>query len=272
MLEPLEKDGVVLLTAPGLLRSAVSVVFSSRRGAEGTPPFDGLNLSYSVGDEPAYVRSCRAKLASSAGIEISDTVFCRQVHGTVTRVAGPLERGRGARDYESALSRCDAMITNTRGLSIGVLTADCVPLAIVARDGSAVAAVHAGWRGLVSGVIGNCVRRLSALSGIAPADMVAFVGPHIESCCFEVGEDVAGAFRSRFSSEVASCGGNPHVDMTLSCLIELEREGLRTGDVHFAGDCTCCSDDYFSFRRSGGATGRQGLIVSMRDEEAAGGG
>ena len=165
MLEPLEKDGVVLLTAPGLLRSGVSVVFSSRRGAEGTPPFDGLNLSYSVGDEPAYVRSCRAKLASSAGIEISDTVFCRQVHGTVTRVAGPLERGRGARDYESALSRCDAMITNTRGLSIGVLTADCVPLAIVARDGSAVAAVHAGWRGLVSGVMAWSTLNGSIISG-----------------------------------------------------------------------------------------------------------
>jgi polyphenol oxidase len=272
VLEPLEKDGVVLLTAPGLLRSGVSVVFSGRRGAQGTPPFDGLNLSYSVGDEPAHVRLCRAKLASFAGIEISDTVFCRQVHGTVTRVAGPLERGRGSRDYESALYRCDAIITETKGLSIGVLTADCVPIAIVTRDGGAVAAVHAGWRGLVSGVIENCVRSLSKLSGVAPAEMVAFVGPHIGSCCFEVGEEVAEVFRSRFSPEVASRGGTPHVDMTLSCLIELEREGLQTGDVHFAGDCTCCTDDYFSFRRSGGATGRQGLIVSLLEEEDAGGG
>jgi len=265
--EHIEANGLPLLVAPDLGRAGVSVVFSGRRGSQGVPPFDGLNLSYSVGDDRRHVSSSRDSLAAAAGFDMSGAVFLRQVHGTVVRRVGPLELGRGSRDFESALPGSDAAVTATRGVSLGILTADCIPLALVSKNGSAAVAVHAGWRGLVAGVVGNSVRALSRLARAEPSDILAFVGPHIESCCFEVGEDVADDFRSRFSRDVVAGRGVPHVDMTLSCLMALEEEGIPTGNVHFAGDCTCCSDDYFSFRRSGGTTGRQGLIVSLLEPE-----
>lgn len=265
MLERAEKDGLLLFGAPALESEGVSVVFTTRLDAGGSPPYDGLNLSYSVGDDRETVRANREAVARAIDIDIHDTVFGRQVHSTNVWIAGDLERARGSFDFESALPGCDAIITSTPGLSVCVLTADCVPVAVVCEDGRAVAAVHAGWRGLAAGILKKSVRLLSQVSSSEPRHMTALVGPHLMSCCFEVGEDIAGLFESRFGAGCVSRERKRRVAMADACRTELMREGLKAVNIHESGECTCCCRDYFSYRRSGGLTGRQALLVRPAD-------
>jgi copper oxidase (laccase) domain-containing protein len=125
-------------------------------------------------------------------------------------------------------------------------------VALVRRDGSRVSAVHAGWRGLVAGVLE------AAAEAVGP-DFVAAVGPGAGVCCYEVGEDVAAPIRARFGDN-AIAGG--HADLALCARRALERAGAA--DVVGAGLCTICDAGRFhSHRRDGAGSGRQAVIVSI---------
>lgn len=177
----------------------------------------------------------------------------RQVHGV--RVAEV--RDRGAEPGEA-----DAIVSADRGCPVGIVTADCVPVLAAARDGSAVAAIHAGWRGLAAGVVeaGIDVLRGRAASG---ARLLAVVGPCIGICCYEVDDPVMQPLRERFGPELEAASrpaapGHWMLDLGALVLAELARCGVAAGDRGRLPDaCTRCDAERFhSYRRDGEASGR----------------
>jgi len=181
------------------------------------------------------------------------TVFSTQVHGVdvFEAVTGD------TRDRALA----DVVFTTTPGLPIGIVTADCVPILVAAEDGSAVAAIHAGWRGLAGGVIEAGVRAMAA--GTKEAGLVAAVGPAGRGCCYEVDDPVRRALAERYPESLAEVlvpGRTGHFQLDLSRLATriLSRIGVdchRIGIQHRV--CTICDADRFeSNRRDGAAAGR----------------
>src|SRR5512143_3128002 len=156
---------------PGLIHG-----FCGRRGGVSAAPYADLNLSYRVGDDPQAVRANWVRLRATIGPDIQ-CVTMHQVHGA--EIAGV----NGAND---PVGDVDALVSGARGLGLCVLTADCVPILLVAESERLVAAVHAGWRGTLAGLVAGVVARLAAQSGGGAARLRAALGPAIGGCCYEV--------------------------------------------------------------------------------------
>jgi YfiH family protein len=225
-------------------------VFSGRRGGGSDAPWDGCNLGSHVGDAPAAVAANRELLARRLGG--ARVAFLEQVHGTVVV---DLDAWDGATP-----PRADAAVTTRPGLAACVLVADCLPVLFAAPDAAGVAAAHAGWRGLVGGVLENTVGLLCAKAGCAPRQLQAWLGPAIGPCCFEVGAEVRAAFVHADSGAVAGFApgapGKWQADLFALARRRLRAAGLPAAALHGGGVCTRCGDHFFSFRRAP-VTGRQ---------------
>jgi hypothetical protein len=150
----------------------------------------------------------------------------------------------------------DALISHTRGLLVGVKTADCLPILLVDPVRRAVAAVHAGWRGTVQGIVGRSVRMMQDSFGTNSRDVEAAIGPGIGLCCFEVGPEVAREFGPWESDE-----------KTCLDLVRLNREQLAelgVEQVYEAGLCTFCGEEFFSYRREREEAGRMMSYVGVK--------
>ena len=231
-----------VLRARVLLERGVPHAFSTRRGAGGRR----WDLTRVEGPD---LEDLRAALGSQA----LDVASSRQVHGArvVELGTGPLPPGTEA----------DGLVSGAPGRSVLVRTADCVPVLLAHADGGRVAAVHAGWRGLVAGVIPRALELLCA------GDVVAAIGPCLCSRHFEVGEEVADAFRAAGLAEVVvpGRGVRPHVDLARAAALQLERAGVRV--IESLGRCTWEDPELDSHRRDvthGGAaaTGRLGACIA----------
>jgi hypothetical protein len=221
-------------------------VFSTRRGGLSGGPFASLNLGLLTDDDPDAVATNRDRLEALLGSPLN---FVHQVHGSeVLELSGPVgeERRSSAPDQ---LRRADGQFTLEPGLVAAVLTADCLPVAISSGDG--IAMVHAGWRGLASGVI---TAGVSALRGAGTTgELAAAIGPGAGACCYEVGREIHDAFAG-FPDAVHH---GSRIDLAAIARYELERAGVRT--VHDISLCTMCHPEFFfSHRRDDGVTGRQG--------------
>jgi len=214
-----------------------TALFTTRRGGVSDGPFASLNLGLWTDDAAARVRENRARVARLAGGRIAQA---RQVHGTRVVAADP-----------DTVEEADGQVTAERGVAAMALTADCLPIALVAPEG--VAMLHAGWRGLADGVIAAGVGALRALGA---DEVAAAIGPGAGPCCYEVGEDVARRLQARFGTAVVRDG---RADLWLCARRALEAAGAA--EVAVAGECSICNPDhYFSHRRDRGVTGRQGVV------------
>jgi hypothetical protein len=267
MLERVNREGLDLLVPGGLEERGILVAFTGRQGGVSQGPFSSLNLSYNVGDKPRAVARNRESVSRAIGVKADRWVLCQQVHGAVVSNVGPLEVGRGTRDFASAVPRSDGLVTGVSDVAIAILSADCIPLALVARSGAAVAVAHSGWRGVLAGTAVMALKKLVAQCSISPGEVSVFIGPHIMSCCMETDAHVAAEFRRRFGDHVirASGNGNAHIDLEAACRQQLERAGVEGKSVFSAGICTMCGEGYFSFRASSGICGRQGGFAAILD-------
>lgn len=216
-------------------------LFTTRAGGVSAGPYASLNLSPDVGDDPGAVAGNRARLAALAGLDPGRLVSLRQVHGSEVVRLDAAPAGRPC---------ADAAVTDAAGLGLMVLAADCVPVLLWRMDGSRVGAAHAGWRGLVAGVVEAAVRELAA--GVAVG---AAVGPAIGPCCYETGEEVRERFRERFGPAVVR---GSRVDLPGAAVAALVDAGIDAGGISVVDRCTRCSPaELFSFRGADGVCGRQ---------------
>jgi len=183
-----KREGVKYIALPVLDElGLVYHGFSTRVGGVSTGPFSAMNLSLNAGEDKDLVEINRCMFVKALDAGNPEVYTVRQMHGT--RVIRIESREHPAEEYRQA--QADALVTDQPGVAIGVLTADCVPILLVDPVRRAVAAVHAGREGSLHHVSGHVVRRMARDFGSRPQDLVAAVGPCIETACYPVSEEVA---------------------------------------------------------------------------------
>ena len=208
-------------------------------------PYASLNLGRKSGDEVERVDENRRIACEAIGADVARLALNFQVHSARVREAEPATRGE----------RADGLWTDEAGLPILAMSADCLPIAIARAEGSrpAVAVLHAGWRGLLEGIVASGVEALGR-GGLAAA-----IGPGIGPCCYEVGKEVAAPFRERFGDDVVR---ESRLDLWTSAERALRAAGVERVDRF--DRCTACEPEtFFSHRRDRGRTGRQGVIACV---------
>jgi len=221
---------------PALLSAGIRVVWTTRLGGVSVDPFSSLNLSMVAGDEEEAVRRNRARVLAAVGARPDAWTSGKQIHGASVARVGAVERGAGAFDPATAL------------------VADCVPIFLADPERRRIAVVHAGWRGLVGGVIANAAREM----GGAP---LGFIGPSIGPCCYEVGDDVAEPARAALGDHVVrATDAKAHLDLWAGARTALRAAGVR--QVMSTALCTRCETQRFYSHR-GGDAGRQGVFAVL---------
>lgn len=246
---------------PGAVPPGVAAVMSTRRGGASAAPFDSLNLGTAVGDAPASVATNRAVFGAHLAARGGRAVWLRQVHGVAV-----LRLVAGMPEHPDAPA--DAAWTTERGLACTVGVADCLPVLLAAHDGRAVAAAHAGWRGLAAGVLERTVESMCAGSGVEPTQLLAWLGPCIGPDAFEVGSEVLEGFgRQPQAADQPAFRFAPRADGSRrwrADLHALARERLHAAglrDIAALPRCTVGEpSDFFSYRRDG-RTGRMAAAV-----------
>ena len=232
--------------APGPYR----VAFSTRVGGVSEGAFASLNLGILTEDDPARVVENRTRLCDAVGADPDGATMAWQRHGATVTRAQP----RGIVTPGTVYDHCDGLWSDEPGRAMLLLTADCMPIAIARTDGSrpAVAILHAGWRGLLAGVVAAGVRALGA-GGLAAA-----IGPSIGPCCYEVGEEVATPFREAFGDDVVRDGKSSTSGRRRSARCAPPASSTSSASTSAR---RATPERFFSHRRDHGKTGRQGVIA-----------
>lgn len=233
-----------------------------------------------------------AQLARAVGVGPDHLARLKQVHGVEVVVirAGESRRQSGkiaasgafarpASDSDEGWPRADIVMTDDPAVAVAVQVADCVPLLLADPVTGAVAAVHGGWRGTAAGIARVAVSAMTTHFGARPADLLAAIGPSIGACCYQVGPDVARAFRAAgFSDDNLRAWfrpDEPHVahgpgpltaryrlDVPMATIDQLHAAGLEAANIASCGLCTACHPSPFpSYRRDGAGTGRIAGVI-----------
>ena len=226
----------------------VRAVSTLRRGGVSVGDFESFNLAMHVGDDPDAVRDNRRRLRDALHLQ-REPAWLNQVHGTAVVEA---------KEFEAPPS-ADASFTRAPGQPCVVMTADCLPVLLCDRAGTRVAAAHAGWRGLVSGVLKATIEAMN----IECSELLAWMGPAIEQDAFEVGAEVREQFITRDAGDhvafTANARGRWQADLYELARRELRRLGVS--EVHGGGlRCFSDSERFFSYRRNA-RTGRMATMI-----------
>ncbi len=228
----------------------IRALSTTRHGGISSGAYAAFNLGTAVGDVPGNVAANRVRLRSCLPAE---PLWLKQVHGTRVVDADHVAS-------HQPLIEADGSVTHRPGRVLVIQAADCMPVLLAVRSGGAVAAAHAGWRGLAHGVIENAVNAL----GVPPAEVLAWLGPAISGNAYEVGQDVHDAFVGQ--DPAAASAFVTRDDKYLVDLYAIARQRLaRMGVTQVHGGGYCTLDDaerFYSYRRDG-ITGRMATLVWM---------
>jgi hypothetical protein len=204
------------------------------------PELDALPwLVHGFGSKAADIPALFDSLATLKQIHSSECVF--------------------AEGRKGQLGEGDALLENTPGAMVAVKTADCIPVLLVDEKHRAVAAVHAGWRGTVAGIVGRAITAMAQRFGTSPSGLYAAVGPGVGECCYEVGPEVA----RHFGRE-----GKAHIDLAADNGRQLREAGVTPVRIFTAGLCTMCTPgEFHSYRRDRELAGRMFSFVGLRPAE-----
>jgi hypothetical protein len=234
------------------LPGGVRAMFTTRRGGTSDAPYASLNLGAATGDDPRAVRANRLALARAAGFDPARAVALRQVHGAEVIEVGA-DCDVGFAEHLTGIGDADALVTGLDGVALVVQAADCVPVLLWRRDATTVGAVHAGWRGLVAGVLP------AAVSALGPGEVDASIGPCIGACCYPVDATLRDRMATLFGADVVV---GEAVDLRLAARRALTGAGLDGEGIGDVAACTSCDEGrFFSYRRDGARTGRQAGVI-----------
>lgn len=231
------------------------VAESTRHGGVSPAPFASLNLGVNTADHPDNVAENRRRFLAAIGAETLDVAASHQVHGTEVLYTTTAGRFDGY----------DALITDRPGLLIGVTVADCVPILVYDREHQAVAAIHAGWRGTVGGIVAKTLAVMHERFGTVAGQCYAYVGTCIDESSFEVGPEVA----DQFAPEVKHVDPRTQrhcVNLKAANTKPLLDFGLPAAQIGVSAFSTVLhNDDYFSYRAEHGQTGRMLAVIGIKN-------
>lgn len=250
--------------------------FATRRGGVSECEYTkSLNLAFGRGDDDETVLKNLQIFSDAVGFDPKSVVSLPQIHSDNVFKVGKDDCGKGyfVRD---GIEGGDGYITGERGVVLGVKTADCVPIIFEAeKDGRivAVGAVHAGWRGTVSGIAPKCISMLCESFSVELRQIRAAIGPCIHSCCYEVGEELLSAVADAIGEELAAkfVTKREGTENKYSCdLVGINRHlltaaGVLPVNIDVIDKCTCCENElFFSHRYSKGMRGTMLNVIFMQ--------
>jgi YfiH family protein len=253
--------GVVVYQSPLLLDIALSHAFTTRLGGISPDPFDSLNLGNPNGcpiqDTPERIAENYRRLCAAIGDPNRELTRVHQVHGSA------VARAVAGRPFD--VHQCaDAIVSDDPRRWVSVRVADCTPVLLSADDGSIVAVIHAGWRGVIAGVVSFALAEMNH----PPNRLLAAIGPCIGMEAFEVGSEVLAAFSESFGPSAPirhRPDGKGHVDLRAAIRLQLLSAGVDAARIDMTDRCTFCDrDEFFSHRRDSGITGRMAALISPK--------
>ena len=255
-------NGVVYYASPLLEAMGVRHAFSTRLGGVSQGPFASLNLGNpngcAVQDDRRRIATNYALLLEGIGCPGGWPLRVHQVHGNQVAAVNP---GQAFDVHQKA----DALLSRDPGRVISVRTADCAAVLLAGEGGNTVAVVHAGWRGIVAGVIAATIQQM----GGRGSAYVAAIGPCISRDAFDVGQEVLDSFAALFGSEAPidrGDGTKGKVDLRAAARLQLLACGLKADRIDGTDRCTVKhEDEFFSHRRDRGVTGRMAAVIAARE-------
>lgn len=247
--------------APG-----VTAFSTTRHGGAGCGAHASMNINAWCGDNADAVARNREALCRKLGISGDRLIVPHQTHGTAILDITEEFLATDGDSRAAALEGIDAVMTDVKGVCVGVSTADCIPILLYDGDNGACCAVHAGWRGTAGRIAEKAVGAMTAAYGTAPQRLKAVIGPGISVENFEVGDEVYEAFcDAGFDMKAISRRQDKwHIDLWECNRRQLEHAGLARESIRVTGICTFAhADDYFSARRLGTDSGRifNGIMI-----------
>jgi polyphenol oxidase len=227
---------------------AVSHFVTGRYGGVSEGETGSLNLSFTVPDQPENVRENRKRVADFLGVPEQNLIFPKQTH---TKNIGIVTATENHKEF----SDTDALITNVKGISIAVMSADCVPVLLYDRLNKAVAAIHAGWRGTVQKIVKETIDLMIQTYGTQTEHLIAGIGPSICQDVYEVGEEVIEVVKKAFGNnpDLLRDGktGKAYLNLWEANRIQLLETGVKAENIEISGLCTFTnSNEFFSARKS----------------------
>jgi YfiH family protein len=252
-------SGLVFYVSPLLERVGVAHAFSTRLGGLSPAPFDSLNLGNpngcAVQDDYERIYENYRLLQRAIECEHQARLWVHQVHG------GDVASAMLGEAFESG-KKADAIVSDDPQKLLAVRVADCVPVLLASADGITVAAIHAGWRGVIAGVVPNTLRHFESQS------LLAAIGPCIGEEAFEVGPEVVAEFERVFGTDAPARrtdDGKGRVDLRRAIAMQLASSGIEAERIDTTDRCTFRDrDEFFSHRRDKGITGRMAALIAPR--------
>lgn len=245
----------------------VKAFSSTRHGGFSKGHYAAFNINHYCGDSEDNIAKNRSLLCDLLGIGDDQLLMPHQVHLTEMVTIDEVFIGLSAEEQKARLEGVDALMTNMKGVCIGVSTADCIPVLLYDKVHHASCAIHAGWRGTVKRIAEKAVKKMTGVYGSRPEDMLAQIGPGIHLESFEVGDEVFEAFEKegftmdtiskRFPSKDGSAQDKWHIDLPACNRQQLIDSGIPEHQVKVSPVCTFLQHEtYFSARRLGINSGR----------------
>lgn len=262
---------VTWLAFPALEKGDLAVnAFSTRLGGVSEGCFSSMNFSFTRGDNPDHVLENYRRMAAVLGVDVERMVVSHQTHTTHVRVVTEADAGKGVvreRDYTDV----DGLITNVPGITLVTFFADCVPLYVLDPVHRAIGLSHSGWRGTVNRMGAETLKAMRREYGTAPEDVAVCIGPSICQDCYEVGPEVAEAFREAFAPEYHDQllyqkeNGKYQLNLWRANQLVFAEAGVRPENIHTTDICTHCNPELlFSHRTMGEKRGNLAAFFCLR--------
>jgi YfiH family protein len=253
-------DGLRFYQLDIFSKHVLNAVFT-RQGGISPAPWTSLNLSISVGDDPARVAENRVHAFNSLGRNPASLHDVWLVHGTDVIYADD------PRPLTATVQKADILFTDNPEVSLFMRFADCVPLLFHDPKKNVIGISHAGWMGTVKGVAEVSIQAMQERYGSNPADVVVGIGPSISVDHYEVGEEVAAQFREKYGDDSEKVlqirDGKIYLDLWAANALQLQKMGVE--QIQISGLCTACGlDDWYSHRAEKGKTGRFGVLLALQ--------
>lgn len=237
-------------------------VTSTRLGGVSSKPYDALNLAYHVNDDPKNVMKNRELFCHELGIDTSSLVLANQVHSDRIELIEDKHAGCGAYGVDDAIPDTDAMITMSNKVSIGIMTADCVPVMIYDPFKLAIGVAHAGWKSAILMIASKTIKKMNEAFGTNPSDCIITFGASIKACCYEVSKEIISQFDTVFG--VGKCTKDNKLDLPKAVELQLIDIGVKKENISSNNACTACNLGlYYSHRAENGLTGRMMSLIRL---------
>ncbi len=251
--------------------SSVKAFSTLRKGGVSKGAYASLNCGLYTKDEGDRIRKNLQAAFFSADVHPREVFLPHQVHGSRILAIEERHLGMGKEEKKALLEGWDAMMTKQKGILIGVSTADCIPVILYDPVQEACAAIHAGWKGTLSGITRSAVRAMKEAFKCQAGDILSVIGPGIRLESFEVGDEVYQAFlQAGYDmdriSRMNAASGKHHIDLPMVNRLQMEEEGILVEHIQDSGICTRnCHEEFFSARYLGVESGRILTAVMMED-------